>query len=94
MGNNHFKGIKILQAIPSNTNNQMMALAIKEEQYLLCKFELDPNYLLSKCVIPRKTMDRNSTQRPPNRLQVGPQGTIHLRFGPNQKEKGAADLRF
>ena len=56
MGNNHFKGISIKQALPSKTKNYIIALALRENNHYLCKFELDEKYLLSKIIIVRKAV--------------------------------------
>jgi hypothetical protein len=63
MGNNHFKGISILKALPSNTKNSIVALAVRNELHFLCKFELDEKYELSKTLTIRKRMEGEKTRR-------------------------------
>jgi hypothetical protein len=48
MGNNHFKGIQVIQALPSSSDNKIVAIVNQKEKFKLCKFKLNEEYALSK----------------------------------------------
>ena len=67
MGNNHFKGIEVIQALPSSTDNNIVAIIIKNKKFQLGKFELNSEYTLSK-YFNRKKRNMTLWILPKNRL--------------------------